>query len=52
MNDEVDEAIFQKSNSKIQFIDLIEFPDSATQTEITTTLRARMAEATGWSLVD
>ena len=52
MNDEVDEAIFQKSNSKIQFIDLIEFPDSATQIEITTTLRARMAEATGWSLVD
>ncbi len=52
MNDEMDEAMFEKSRSKIQFIDLIEFPDSATQTEITTTLRARMAEATGWSLVD
>ena len=52
MNDDLDKAMFEKSQSKIHFIDLIEFPDSATQTEITTTLRARMAEATGWSLVD
>lgn len=51
-NDEMVQAMFEKSHSKVQFIDLIEFPDSATQTEITTTLRARMAEATGWSLVD
>jgi 1-acyl-sn-glycerol-3-phosphate acyltransferase len=51
-NDEMDEAMFEKTHSKIHFIDLIEFPESATQTEITTILRARMAEATGWSLVD
>ena len=52
MNDVMDDAIWERSRSKIRFIDLIEFPESATQTEITTTLRARMAEATGWSLVD
>ncbi|MEE2913004.1 MAG: lysophospholipid acyltransferase family protein [Planctomycetota bacterium] len=51
-NDEIDEAMFEKSQSKVQFVDLIEFPETASQTEITTTLRTRMAEATGWSLVD
>ena len=51
-NDEMDLAIWERSRSKVQFIDLIEFPETATQNEITATLRAAMAEATGWSLVD
>jgi len=51
-NDVMDDAMFERSRSKVHFIDLIEFPESATQSEITTALRSRMAEATGWSLVD
>ena len=51
-NDEMDHAIWERSQSKVRFVDLFEFPDSATQTEITDTLRTAMAEATGWSLVD
>ncbi len=52
MNDEMGDAIFERSHSKVQFIDLIKYPETATKSEITTDLRARLSQATGWSLVN
>ncbi len=52
MNDEMVDAIFEKSNSTVRFIELIKFPESATKTEITQGLRDRLAKATGWPLVE
>jgi 1-acyl-sn-glycerol-3-phosphate acyltransferase len=52
MNDEMDEAIFERSHSIVRFIDLIQYPDSATKSEITADLRSRLSQATGWSLVN
>jgi hypothetical protein len=46
------QAAFESSHSKVTFIDLIEFPENATKNEITDALRARLTEATGWSLVN
>jgi 1-acyl-sn-glycerol-3-phosphate acyltransferase len=51
-NDEMMQAAFESSHSKVTFIDLIEFPENATKNEITDALRARLTEATGWSLVN
>jgi len=52
MNDEMNKAILERSHSVIRFIELIEYPDSATKSEITDDLRTRLAQATGWSLVN
>ena len=52
MNDEMGDALFERSRSVVSFVDLIEYPTSATKTEITDDLRRRLAQASGWSLVD
>ena len=52
MNDEMDGAIFEWSNSSVRFVDLIQFPTEATKNEITKELRNRLAQATGWPLVE
>ena len=52
MNDEMGGAIFERSRSLVRFIELIEYPESATKSEITSDLRTRLAQATGWSLVN
>ena len=52
MNDEMDGAMFERSNSRVRFIELIHFPKEASKTEITQELRQRMAQATGWPLVE
>jgi 1-acyl-sn-glycerol-3-phosphate acyltransferase len=52
MNDEMDSAMFERSYSKVRFIELIYFPQDATKNEITEGLRQRLAEATGWPLVE
>jgi 1-acyl-sn-glycerol-3-phosphate acyltransferase len=51
-NDEMDGAIFERSHSIVRFIDLIQFPEDATKKEITEGLQQRLAEATGWPLVE
>jgi 1-acyl-sn-glycerol-3-phosphate acyltransferase len=51
-NDEMDGAMFERSHSTIRFIELIHFPEDATKNEITEGLRQRLAEATGWPLVE
>jgi len=51
-NDEMDDAMFERSHSTVRFVELIQFPESATHDEITASLRERLSEATGWSLVD
>ncbi len=52
MNDEMGGAIFERSRSLVRFIELIEYPESSTKSEITSDLRTRLAQATGWSLVN
>ncbi len=52
MNDEMDHAMFERSHSSVRFIELIHFPEDATKSEITEGLRQRLAEATGWPLVE
>jgi len=52
MNDEMVDAMFEKSHSTVRFIELIQFPESATKTEITQGLRNKLAKATGWPLVE
>lgn len=52
LNDEMGDAIFERSRSTVKFIDLIEYPESATKSEITSDLRSRLSQATGWSLVN
>ena len=52
MNDEMGDAIIERSHSTVRFIDLIKYPESATKSEITQDLRARLSQATGWSLVN
>ena len=52
MNDEMGDAIFERSHSIVRFVDLIEYPETATKSEITSDLRTRLAQATGWSLVN
>jgi len=52
MNDEMGDAIFERSHSIVRFIELIDYPETATKSEITSDLRTRLAEATGWSLVN
>ena len=51
-NDEMDGAIFERSHSVVRFLDIIEYPESATKSEITSDLRVRLSKATGWSLVN
>jgi len=51
-NDEMGDAIFERSHSRVNFIDLIEYPESTTKSEITADLRSRLSQATGWSLVN
>ena len=51
-NDEMGDAIFERSHSIVRFIDFIEYPESATKSEITSDLRTRLSQATGWSLVN
>ena len=52
LNDEMGDAIFERSHSVVKFIELIEYPISATKSEITSDLRTRLSLATGWSLVN
>ena len=52
MNDEMDDAMFERSHSSVRFIELIHFPEDATKNEITEGLRERLAQATGWPLVE
>ena len=52
MNDEMDDAMFERSHSKVRFIELIHFPEDATKSEITKGLRERLSKATGWPLVE
>ena len=52
LNDEMGNAIFERSHSIVQFIELIEYPESASKSEITDDLRSRLSQATGWSLVN
>ena len=51
-NDEMDTAMFERSHSTVRFIELIQFPEDVTKNEITEGLRRRLAEATGWPLVE
>lgn len=51
MNDDIEEAMFERSNSVVRFIDFISFPESMSGDEITFALRERFAEETGWPLV-
>jgi len=50
--DDMGKAILERSHSKVRFLELIEFSPSATPLEITSSLRERIAQATGWSLVE
>ena len=52
MNDDMNKAVLERSHSVIRFIEPIEYPESATKSEITDDLRTRLAQATGWSLVN
>ena len=51
-NDEMDTAMFERSHSTVRFIELIQFPEDVTKNEITEGLRCRLAQATGWPLVE
>jgi 1-acyl-sn-glycerol-3-phosphate acyltransferase len=51
-NDDMVDAIFERSHSQVSFIDIIEYPKNASKIEITEDLRARLSEASGWSLVN
>ena len=51
-NDEMEDAIFERSRSTVAFLDLIQYPESSTKSEITNDLRRRLSEATGWTLVN
>ncbi|MBT4524356.1 MAG: 1-acyl-sn-glycerol-3-phosphate acyltransferase [Phycisphaerae bacterium] len=52
LNDEMDEAIFERTQSTVRFLDLIHYPKDATKNEITSDLRERLSQATGWPLVE
>ncbi|MBC8200518.1 MAG: 1-acyl-sn-glycerol-3-phosphate acyltransferase [Planctomycetes bacterium] len=52
MDDEMERALFERSYSRVRFIELIRFPKEATKNEITKDLRDRLAQATGWPLVE
>ena len=52
INDEMGDAIFERSHSTVRFLELIEYPECATKSEITSDLRSRLSQATGWSLVN
>jgi len=51
-NDEMADAIFERSSSIVRFIDLIQYPKDATKNEITDDIRNRLSQATGWPLVE
>ncbi|MGY8752347.1 MAG: lysophospholipid acyltransferase family protein [Phycisphaerales bacterium] len=51
-DDDMDGAMIELSHSKVRFIELIHFPEDATKSEITNELRQRLAQATGWPLVE
>jgi 1-acyl-sn-glycerol-3-phosphate acyltransferase len=51
-NDKMAKAIRERSHSTVQFIELRSFPEKTTGKEITNELRRRIAEITGWPLVD
>ncbi len=52
MVDEMEGALLERSHSTVRFIELIRFPEEATKNEITKDLRDRLAQATGWPLVE
>lgn len=52
MDDDMDGAIFERSRSTVRFIELMHFAEDATKSEITEELRQRLAQATGWPLVE
>ncbi len=52
LNDDIEDAMFERSHSVVRFIDFISFPESMKGDEITSALRERFAEETGWPLVD
>jgi 1-acyl-sn-glycerol-3-phosphate acyltransferase len=45
-------ALFEPCQTTVRFVDLLTFDRASSPADITTTIRARMAEATGWPLVD
>ncbi|MEE2819923.1 MAG: lysophospholipid acyltransferase family protein [Planctomycetota bacterium] len=52
VNDDIEDAMLERSHSVVRFIDFVSFPDSMNGEEITSALRERFAEETGWPLVD
>ena len=48
----ITEALCERSYSKVHFVDCFSFPDSMNVEQITSVLRTRIAEETGWPLVD
>jgi len=46
------ESIFTPSHAVVRFLGVIQFPDEAKASEITQTLRTRIAEASGWPMTD
>jgi len=51
-SDEMEDALFERSYSKVRFLGLQTFPEDATPDEITSSLRQRISEETGWPLVN
>ncbi|HJN72154.1 MAG TPA: lysophospholipid acyltransferase family protein [Phycisphaerales bacterium] len=51
-NDEMSKALIERSASTVAFVELRSFPENQTGKEITTELRNRIAEITGWPLVN
>ncbi len=51
-NDDIEDAMFERSHSTVRFFDFLSFPESMNGSEITSALRERFAEETGWPLVD
>ncbi len=45
-------ALFEPCQTTVRFIDLLTFDRGSSPADITATIRGRMAEATGWPLVD
>ena len=52
INDEMRDAMFEPSHSKVEFIEIIDYPKNLSKLEITNDLRHRLGKATGWSLVN
>jgi len=51
-HDDMRKALFMRSSSTVQFVELISFPEKSTGDEITQELRHRISEIMDWPLVD